>query len=103
VIHANLLAAEAPKLSGEVVNIGCGQAIDLNRMVAVFNEVLGTDLEPTYEPPRPGDVKHSLADISAARRLLGYEPKVDFIDGLRETIDWYRWAIETGYGGWGTR
>jgi len=103
VIHANLLAAQAPKLSGEVVNIGCGQAIDLNRMVAVFNEILGTDFEPTYEPPRPGDVKHSLADISAARRLLGYEPQVDFTDGLRETIDWYRWAIETGYGGWGTK
>ena len=103
VLHANLLAAEVPKLAGEVVNIGCGQAIDLNRMVAVFNEILGTDLEPIYEPPRPGDVKHSLADISAARRLLGYEPKVDFTDGLRETIDWYRWAIETGYGGWAGR
>lgn len=103
VLHANLLAAEVPKLAGEVVNIGCGQAIDLNRMVAVFNEILGTDLEPTYEPPRPGDVKHSLADIAAARNLLGYEPQVRFRDGLARTINWYRWALETGYGGWGTR
>jgi len=100
VVRANLLAAEAPEVHGEVVNIGCGEAIDLNAMVRAFNEVLGIDLEPIYEAPRPGDVKHSLADIAAARRLLGYEPQVFFADGLRRTIDWYRWALETGYGGW---
>jgi UDP-glucose 4-epimerase len=100
VVRANLLAAEAPEVHGEVVNIGCGEAIDLNAMVSAFNEVLGTSLDPIYEPPRPGDVKHSLADIAAARRLLGYEPQVFFADGLRRTIDWYRWALETGYGGW---
>ncbi|MGB2938123.1 MAG: SDR family oxidoreductase [Phycisphaerae bacterium] len=101
VIHANLLAADAPEVHGEVVNIGCGERIDLNAMAGVFNEVLGTDLEPIYDPPRPGDVKHSLADIQAARSLLGYEPHVQFADGLRQTIVWYRWALETGYGGWG--
>ncbi|HUS46384.1 MAG TPA: LPS biosynthesis protein WbpP, partial [Phycisphaerae bacterium] len=100
-IHANLLAADAPEVHGEVVNIGCGERIDLNAMAGVFNEVLGTDLEPIYNPPRAGDVKHSLADIQAARSLLGYEPHVQFADGLRQTIDWYRWALETGYGGWG--
>jgi len=100
VIHANLLAAEAPEVHGELVNIGCGEAIDLNAMVSAFNEVIGTSLDPIYEPPRPGDVKHSLADVSVARRLLGYEPQVFFTDGLRRTIDWYRWALETGYGGW---
>lgn len=100
VVRANLLAAEAPEVHGEVVNIGCGEAIDLNAMVRAFNEVLGTSLDPIYEPPRPGDVKHSLADVSAARDLLGYEPTVRFADGLRRTIDWYRWALETGYGGW---
>jgi len=100
VVHANLLAADAPKLDGEVVNIGCGEAIDLNRMAAVFNEILGTRLEPVYEPPRAGDVKHSLADLSAARRLLGYAPKVQFDAGLRQTIAWYREAIAGGYGGW---
>jgi len=100
VVRANLLAAEAPEVHGEVVNIGCGEAIDLNAMVSAFNEVLGTSLEPIYEAPRPGDVKHSLADVSAARDLLGYEPAVRFADGLRRTIDWYRWALETGYGGW---
>ncbi|HUX00082.1 MAG: SDR family oxidoreductase [Phycisphaerae bacterium] len=100
VVRANLLAAEAPEVHGEVVNIGCGEAIDLNAMVSAFNEVLGTSLDPIYEPPRPGDVKHSLADVSAARGLLGYEPTVRFAEGLRRTIDWYRWALETGYGGW---
>ena len=103
VVHANLLAAEAPKVQGEVVNIGCGEAIDLNQMVAAFNEVLGTSLEPIYEPPREGDVKHSLADVSAAKKLLGYKPQVRFTDGLRQTIGWYRWALETGYGGWAER
>jgi UDP-glucose 4-epimerase len=100
VVHANLLAADAKALHGEVVNIGCGKSVDLNRMVTVFNEALGTALAPVYAAPRAGDVKHSLADISAARQLLGYEPRVHFADGLRQTIDWYRWAMETGYGGW---
>ena len=100
VVHANFLAADAKALHGEVVNIGCGKSVDLNRMVAVFNEALGTAFAPVYAAPRAGDVKHSLADISAARQLLGYEPRVHFADGLRQTIDWYRWAMETGYGGW---
>jgi len=103
VVHANLLAAEAPEVQGEVVNIGCGEAIDLNQMVGIFNKILGTALEPIYEPPRPGDVKHSLADVSAAKKLLGYKPKVRFADGLRQTLEWYRWAILTGYGGWAER
>jgi UDP-glucose 4-epimerase len=100
VVHANLLGAEAPEVHGEVVNVGCGESIDLNRMVAVFNTVLGTHLKAVYEPPRAGDVKASLADISAAGRLLGYKPPVGFDEGLRRTIAWYREAIETGYGGW---
>jgi UDP-glucose 4-epimerase len=100
VVRANLLAAEAPEVHGEIVNIGCGEAIDLNAMVSAFNEFLGTSLDPIYEAPRPGDVKHSLADVSVARDLLGYEPTVRFAEGLRRTIDWYRWALETGYGGW---
>ncbi len=100
-VHANLLAAEAGGLAGEVVNIGCGEATDLNQMVRDFNRLLGTDFEPVYEPPRAGDVKHSLADISAARKLLGYEPQVRFAEGMERTIEWYRWALETGYGGWG--
>lgn len=102
-VHANLLAAKAPETHGETVNVGCGEAISLNEMVGVFNKVLGTDLTPIYEPRRAGDVMHSLADIQAARRLIGYEPQVRFAEGIRRTIEWYRWAIETGYGGWGKK
>jgi UDP-glucose 4-epimerase len=83
-----------------VLNIGCGEAVDLNVMVGVLNRLLGTALAPMYEPPRAGDVKHSLADIAAARQALGYRPTVRFEEGLRQTLGWYRWAIETGYGGW---
>jgi len=100
VVHANLLAAEAREVRGEVVNIGCGEATDLLHMAAQFNRVLGTNLEPVFEESRPGDVKHSLADISAAEALLGYAPQVRFADGLARTIEWYRWAMQTGYGGW---
>ncbi len=100
ILAANLLAAKAGEVHGEIVNIGCGEATDLEQMVTVFNEILGTDLDAVHEPPRPGDVKHSLADITAARDLLGYEPQVGFADGLRRTIAWYRWALDTGYGGW---
>jgi UDP-glucose 4-epimerase len=103
VVKANLLAAEAPAVHGEVVNIGTGRATDLRTMAAAFNRVLGTDFEPIYDAPRPGDVKRSLADVTAARRLLGYEPEVSFEEGLRQTIDWYRWALEMGYGGWSAR
>ena len=103
IIKANLLAAEVSAAHGEVVNIGTGRATDLKTMAAAFNRVLGTDFEPIHDAPRPGDVKHSLADISAARALLGYEPEVAFEEGLRRTIDWYRWALETGYGGWAAR
>ena len=103
IIKANLLAAEVSAAHGEVVNIGTGRATDLKTMAAAFNRVLGTDFEPIHDAPRPGDVKHSLADISAARALLGYEPEVAFEEGLRRTIDWYRWALETGYGGWSAR
>ena len=102
VVRANLLGAKAPETHGEVVNIGCGEAIDLNGMVAAFNKVLGTDLAAVYAPPRAGDVMHSLADIQAARRLIGYEPQVRFAEGLARTIEWYRWAIGAGYGGWAT-
>ena len=103
VVKANLLAAGVPTVHGEVVNIGTGRATDLRTMAAAFNRVLGTDFEPIYDAPRPGDVKRSLADVTAARRLLGYEPEVSFEEGLRQTIDWYRWALEMGYGGWSAR
>lgn len=90
VVHANLLAAEAPTLAGEVVNIGCGRRVTVNRIVELANQLLGKNVVPNHEPARPGDVRDSLADISLAKMVLGYEPVLHFDDGLAQSIDWYR-------------
>jgi UDP-glucose 4-epimerase len=90
VVQANMLAAEAPGVHGEVVNIACGQRTSLNQIVADINKLLGTDIPPAHEAPRPGDVRHSLADISAAQRVIGYEPRIMFPEGLRRSIEWYK-------------
>jgi UDP-glucose 4-epimerase len=89
VVHANLLAAEARSLAGEVVNIGCGKRVSVNRIVALANELLGKNVRPNHAPPREGDVRDSLADITEARRVLGYEPITTFDTGLRQSIQWY--------------
>lgn len=90
VVHANLLAAKAPRVNGEAVNIACGERVTVNQIIAQINALLGKEVKPKYVPERPGDVKHSLADISRARELIGYEPLVKFDEGLRRAIDWYR-------------
>ena len=90
VVSANLLAARAEKTAGQVVNIACGQAVTVNEIIGMINKAVGKDVQPRYVDPRPGDVKHSLADISAARELIGYEPVVTFSEGLSKAIDWYR-------------
>jgi UDP-glucose 4-epimerase len=94
VVHGNLLAAEAPNAVGRTINVACGQSYTLLELVDGINRILGTRIEPVFEPPRVGDVRDSLADISAARQLLKYEPTVSFEEGLRRTIDYYRRAIE---------
>jgi UDP-glucose 4-epimerase len=90
VVHGNLLAAEAPGAVGRTINVACGASYDLLELIAGINRALGTDIQPIFEPARAGDVRESLADISLARELLGYEPKVGFEEGLRRTIDYYR-------------
>jgi len=90
VVQANLLAARAKETHGEVVNIACGEAITVNAIIAKINELLGKDVNPAYVPPRPGDIKHSLADITAAGDLIDYKPVVLFQEGLEKSIDWYR-------------
>jgi nucleoside-diphosphate-sugar epimerase len=87
VVEANLLALRASGASGQVCNIGCGERISLNRLIQLLEEILKTKAKVTYAPPRPGDVRHSLADIALARRLLGYEPKVMAREGLRRTVE----------------
>lgn len=89
-VAANLLAATAPKASGHAINVACGRRYSLNEVVALLNKILGTAIEPSYEPARKGDVKHSQASIAAARRLLGYKPRFSLEDGLRRTVEWFR-------------
>ena len=96
VVEANLLAAEAANVSGLVMNVATGSAISLLDLVARINDLLGTGVEPVHEPPRVGDIRESLADITLARRVLGYEPSVDFDEGLRRSIDYYRSVAEQG-------
>lgn len=90
VVAGNLAAAEAPDAVGKVVNVACGRQFSLLDLVASINKVLGTSIEPEFAPARPGDVRESLADISVAREVLGYEPAIDFEAGLRRSIDYYR-------------
>jgi len=90
-VEANLLACQSEKVGrGEVINIACGERYSLNELVRELNEILETNIEPVYTDPQPGDVKHSLADISKAKELLGYEVKVDFKEGLKRTVEWFR-------------
>lgn len=90
VVHANLLAAERPGVAGKVFNAANGKSITLLELLAAVNSVLGTRIEPEFAPPRPGDIRESMADIAAARSLLGYQPQVDFLTGLERSIDYYR-------------
>ena len=95
-VHANLLAARSDKpIRGEPINVACGVRIDLNTLAPAMCELLGRpDLKPTYAPERAGDVKHSQADLSKARDVLGYRPVVQFHDGLAETVKWYREVLK---------
>ncbi len=89
-VAANLAAAVAPAATGRVFNVACGRQASLLELIASINRLLGTTIEHIFAPPRAGDVRESLADVSAARTVLGYEPKVDFDEGLRLSIDYYR-------------
>jgi UDP-glucose 4-epimerase len=90
VVHGNLLAANANDVAGKTINVACGEETDLLDLIAAINANLGTNIEPRFEAPRPGDVRSSRADISRARKLLGYAPPVDFREGLRRSIDYYK-------------
>ncbi len=85
-----LRAAEAPGVSGEIVNVATGSRISLNQLLATLQRLIGTTCEPIYAATRQGDVRDSQADISKAERLLGYRPTVGLEDGLRRTVEWFR-------------
>jgi nucleoside-diphosphate-sugar epimerase len=91
-VEANLLAckAERTKAAGQVFNVATGRRVTLNETFKALQPLTSYSGEPKYGPPRGGDVKHSIADISLANAGLGYKPLVDFEEGLRRTVDWYR-------------
>ena len=88
VVDGVLRACEAPRASGEVINVACGTRISLNELLRVMNRIVGTTLEAIYQEERAGDVRDSQADISKAKALLGYTPIVDLEEGLRHTLAW---------------
>ena len=92
VVHANLLAAAAPAetVSGQMMNAATGSRITLNETFRILRELTGYTGEAAYAQPRSGDIRDSLADIGLAGELLGYTPQVDFREGLRRTVEWYR-------------
>ena len=90
VVQATLLACDAPAASGKVVNVGTGERISLNRTLELLREISGNALEAKYEPAREGDIRDSQADITLSRELLGYDPTVNFAEGLRRTFTWYQ-------------
>lgn len=89
VIEANMLALHARHAPGEVCNIGCGQRITLNELIRMLEEIIGVRAQVTYAPSKAGDVRHSLADITKASRILGYVPKIQIEEGLRRTVEAY--------------
>jgi UDP-glucose 4-epimerase len=88
-VDANLLAAEAEGAAGEAFNVACGERISLNEIVRRIGALAGREIEAVHTDPRPGDVRHSQADIAKAREILGYEPAIDFDEGLRRAYAQY--------------
>lgn len=90
VVEANLRACEATGIAGEAYNIACGGRYTLLELLGKLKEIIGSDIAPAHEPARAGDVRDSQASIEAASRAFGYRVSVDFEEGLRRTVDWYR-------------
>ena len=89
VVQANLLACEAEDIAGETLNIGGGTQTSLNQLIKELQAIVNTDLDVEYADPRPGDVKHSLASVEKAKKLMGYGCAVPFGEGLRRTVEWF--------------
>jgi UDP-N-acetylglucosamine/UDP-N-acetyl-alpha-D-glucosaminouronate 4-epimerase len=98
VVDANLLAAFSKAAAGSVYNVACGISTTVNQLVEELRDITGRQLDPLYEPPRPGEVRHSAADIGLAQHELGYAPSVDFREGLERTTSWYETRFGAGKG-----
>lgn len=90
VVKANILAAGCEGVGGRSINIACGERYTLNELFSRLKEIFRSELDPIYSDPRPGDVKHSQADISLAEELLEYSTEISFEDGLEKTVRWYQ-------------
>ena len=99
VVDGTVKACAAPGVSGRIINIACGGRFSLKQLLVTLGELTGTTVEPIYDDPRPGDVRHSQADISLARTLLGYQPVMSFREGLRRTVEWCRAERAAGSSG----
>jgi UDP-glucose 4-epimerase len=95
VVGANLLAARPTAPSGLTCNVACGSRTTLLGLLDAIASSLGRDVVPVFGPPRPGDIEHSLADITLAQRELGYRVAVSFAEGIERTVDWYRHQRDT--------
>jgi len=90
VVAANMAACESKVASGRVYNVACGERYTLNLLYSKLKDIVGASIEPIYDKPRPGDVRHSQAAITAIQRDLAYVPLVGFEEGLKRTVDWFR-------------
>lgn len=90
IVEANIMASNMKGYNGEVFNLACGEKTSVNELVKKMNSILNKDITPIYAPPRTGDIRHSYADISKAMQSLDYYPLVNFEEGLRGTIEWYK-------------
>lgn len=90
IVNANLHALEHPSAPGKIFNIAMGAMNSLNYLVATLQELIGVDIAPRYAEPRPGDIRHSFADVSRAANILQFAPHISLVDGLRTTVQWYR-------------
>lgn len=95
VVEATLKAVAAPNIVGRVINIGCGDSISILEMAKILNEILKKNIKPEFGSPRPGDVQKTQADITEMKELLKFSSKVDFSEGLKRTVEWFKgWLKE---------
>ena len=94
IVLGNLLAAEADGVAGRVINLATSEQVSLLELIGLLNKMLELDVEPTHQPAREGDVRHSLADISLAKDLLGFHPRFSLAEGLQQSIDYYRTLVD---------
>lgn len=90
IVEANISALEAQEISGEIFNIACGEKITVNSLLQKINQIVDEKINPIYDKPRPGDIEHSFADITKAKKVLKYEPLIPLSDGLQLTIRWFQ-------------